>query len=45
MAYSLTMNAVNAAFLEPDQKAGLRDRIRTQWPKADDEAESDDEQN
>jgi len=45
MAYSLTMNAVNAAFLELDQKAGLRDRIRTQWPKADDEAESDDEQN
>ncbi len=45
MAYSLTMNAVNSAFLDLEKKAALRDQIRTQWPSPEEETESDEEQN
>ena len=39
MAYSLTMNAANAAFLSPAQKATLRDRIRLEWPRREEDLE------
>jgi adenosine deaminase len=34
IAYTLTLNAVNAAFLTSEKKAELRDRIRVEWPGA-----------
>jgi len=43
MAYSLTMNAVNAAFLSNDQKAALRENIRLQWPLENEDMESEDD--
>jgi adenosine deaminase len=34
IAYSLTLNAANAAFISAEKKAELRDRIRVEWPGA-----------